>query len=765
MNPGLTALLAFASFTTDAISENKLRPFTVRDSVEMRQVIAGPIYSPNMRSYAFVTQYGNLATNELKAELRIGALADKTGGSLRVAAELSANINGGNSAVDRHVIARPFWSADSRSIYFFGHDSGENRRLFVVHGDTAAKALTPADVDIVDCTEDAGTVLCFAGPDIKSGITYAADDLDNPDHVLGTGQALGDLLFPNSRRAHRDSPTEFELWLIKGHDANRIIEKPSGKPLRLLGSYYTGVMSLSPDRRQAVVIAHASSIPASWESLRVPDYVSNARFNADPAQELEAGEALARARRDYTRARQYILVDLERGRVAPLFDAPAADFLRSYDGDYWIRWSPDGTRIAASATYLPPDSRHAESTARGACVLAVIDVEPRSSSCVVESEGDDVAVVNELTWDKRNTRLRAAWNGGPLVTFTRRANGWARGTSTRFAWPARNLQIRQDLNHPPALFARESENGRWVKVFEPNPQLAAIDLGKVSLYSWKTHEGAIVTGGLAWPTNYVSGRRYPLVIQTHGFEPGQFFRSGTESETSNAGRPLAGRNLFVLQLAEPHSMADGTWRESTERALRVYLAAVDQLASEGLVDPARVGVTGYSRRGSFVLDAIVGEPERFAAAAIANTATGSLFDYYGFVDGRSPNDRELYSQFIAGAFPYGEGLQKWLERSPAFRTDKIKAPLLISAGDPPELLTVWNVYAPLRDQGKPVELQYFRRGQHNFSRPLEVFAHQEMLVDWFDFWLNGNEDPTSSKSAQYARWREMRAVTRRADGL
>ena len=214
--------------------------------------------------------------------------------SLRVAAELSANINGGNSAVDRHVIARPFWSADSRSIYFFGHDSGENRRLFVVHGDTAAKALTPADVDIVDCTEDAGTVLCFAGPDIKSGITYAADDLDNLRTGAGDGQALGDLLFPNSRRTHRDSPTEFELWLIKGHDANRIIEKPSGKPLRLLGSYYTGVMSLSPDRRQAVVIAHASSIPASWESLRVPDYVSNARFNADPAQELEAGEALAK---------------------------------------------------------------------------------------------------------------------------------------------------------------------------------------------------------------------------------------------------------------------------------------------------------------------------------------------------------------------------------------------------------------------------------------------------------------------------------------
>jgi hypothetical protein len=32
---------------------------------------------------------------------------------------------------------------------------------------------------------------------------------------------------------------------------------------------------------------------------------------------------------------------------------------------------------------------------------------------------------------------------------------------------------------------------------------------------------------------------------------------------------------------------------------------------------------------------------------------------------------------------------------------------------------------------------------------------QQGLVDWFRFWLKGEEDPDPAKSEQYARWREL----------
>jgi hypothetical protein len=81
------------------------------------------------------------------------------------------------------------------------------------------------------------------------------------------------------------------------------------------------------------------------------------------------------------------------------------------------------------------------------------------------------------------------------------------------------------------------------------------------------------------------------------------------------------------------------------------------------------------------------------------------------------------------------------------------------------LLPLWGLYAPLRQQGKPVELQYIRGGQHNLNKPLEVLAHQELIVDWFDFWLNGHEDPSTDKLDQYRRWKAFRKVGLQADSV
>lgn len=164
----------------------------------------------------------------------------------------------------------------------------------------------------------------------------------------------------------------------------------------------------------------------------------------------------------------------------------------------------------------------------------------------------------------------------------------------------------------------------------------------------------------------------------------------------------------------------------------------------------------YSRSGFYVAKAITDAPSSFAAALIANADPGSIVGYYSYIDYVLPTYAKDAADLFAGAPPYGEGLEKWLERAPGFLADPIQAPVLVSAGDPQHLLSLWGIYAPLRDLGKPVELQYMRQGQHNLTRPLEVLAHEEMLVDWFDFWLNAHEDGATEKAAQYARWHKMR---------
>jgi hypothetical protein len=250
----------------------------------------------------------------------------------------------------------------------------------------------------------------------------------------------------------------------------------------------------------------------------------------------------------------------------------------------------------------------------------------------------------------------------------------------------------------------------------------------------------------------VHGRRYPLVIQTHGFDDTKFFRSGY-SDTSNAGRALTARDIVVLQVREPQWSGKGTWEDAETIGTRVYLAAVEQLSRDGLIDAKKVGITGYSYSGWLVATSLINAPDRFAAAVIANSDPVTLTGYNEYVD--TPMAAAVIENFV-GASPYGEGLKRWLERAPGFMTDKITAPVLIQAGDPWHLISLWDVYAALRDQKKPVELQYIRSGEHNIRKPLHVLAHQELIVDWFDFWLNGREVPGTDKQAQYARWRALR---------
>jgi hypothetical protein len=42
------------------------------------------------------------------------------------------------------------------------------------------------------------------------------------------------------------------------------------------------------------------------------------------------------------------------------------------------------------------------------------------------------------------------------------------------------------------------------------------------------------------------------------------------------------------------------------------------------------------------------------------------------------------------------------------------------------------------------------------QKPWDRMVSQQGNVDWFAFWLKGEEDPDASKSEQYARWRRLR---------
>jgi dienelactone hydrolase len=747
--PLLTILPALASSLLVAADDTP-RHFVVGDSITMSDFSEPPQFSPDGRHFVTVTQRGRLPQGDIEATLWLfdtaavrRAIADKARVPPTVLAQMHAAINTGAGVLGSSgLLMQLKWEADSAGILFLGRDGRDNRQLCKVRlDDRNPICLTPATQDVVDFGLAGDRIVYFAGPDASSADIWNSASPSQPDIVIGTGHSLSGLLYPNLGKINRNFPTPFGVWSIEGTTAASV-------RMGIIGSYNLSAMTGSADGSRIVVIAHADEVPASWGTYDFPKLADTRPFESHAATEDPS--------RDYGRALQYQLIDLEKGERRPLLDAPLADWQRGGKDNLQASWSPDGSHVAVSGTYLPLDRRTGKGPLK-TCGAAIVHSRKGTVQCVVNREEPDNLAVRGLSWESAERLVVQTGAPKPLVIELLRGR-WRPVSRPSPGPPVQptpplELSIRQSLNEAPTLFAKDAISGREQRFFDPNPQLAGIAMGTVSEIFWTDARGRSINGGLVKPPDFVPGKRYPLVIQTHNFRPRRFFRTGI-SDTASAGRALAGRGMLVLQVDEPGNAFMFTPEEANENGTQVYLAAIDKLSSEGLVDPQRIGITGFSRTAYYVSRAITDAPERFAAAVVANGDPGSLSGYHSYLT--DPGSMKQWAEFFGGGLPYGDGLKSWIEHSPGFRTDRIRAAVLISAADPQHLIPLWGLYAPLRDQGKPVELQYIRTGQHNLVKPLQILAHQELIVDWFDFWLNGNERPEAEKAEQYARWRQMR---------
>ncbi|MCB1034042.1 MAG: prolyl oligopeptidase family serine peptidase, partial [Acidobacteria bacterium] len=243
---------------------------------------------------------------------------------------------------------------------------------------------------------------------------------------------------------------------------------------------------------------------------------------------------------------------------------------------------------------------------------------------------------------------------------------------------------------------------------------------------------------LDWPKNEAPSpaARRPLVLDIHG-GPAGTDRDFWDQRWSGPLLLYRQRGAFVLQVNYHGSAGYGLeWVESiAERYYeqeRVDLeAGVDHLVDQGLVDPERLGVTGWSNGGILSAELIT-RTKRFKAAAVgaadvewisdwANVDFGAAFDNYYF-----------------GGTPW-EKTQEYIERSPFFRLSEVSTPTIIFTGTedrnvPPH--QSWSLYRALQYLEKaPARLVLFPGEPHG----LRKVAHQRRKVEeelaWFDRYL------------------------------
>ena len=110
-----------------------------------------------------------------------------------------------------------------------------------------------------------------------------------------------------------------------------------------------------------------------------------------------------------------------------------------------------------------------------------------------------------------------------------------------------DIVLEENMNQPPRIFAIAPGTGQKSLLMDLNPQFQGLALARVEEVAWKTSRHNEVKGGLYWPLDYVAGKKYPLVIQTHGWSPDRFCIDGPLT-TAFAAQALAGKGFFVLQV-------------------------------------------------------------------------------------------------------------------------------------------------------------------------------------------------------------------------
>jgi dipeptidyl aminopeptidase/acylaminoacyl peptidase/formylglycine-generating enzyme required for sulfatase activity len=258
---------------------------------------------------------------------------------------------------------------------------------------------------------------------------------------------------------------------------------------------------------------------------------------------------------------------------------------------------------------------------------------------------------------------------------------------------------------------------------------------KSEVIRWKGANDEEVEGLLYYPNNYEAGKKYPLITAIHGGPTGH----DSDSWEDNWAYPanlLTQHGAFILRPNYHGSNNYGLkWVESIccgkyyDLEIPDINAGVDYLIGKGFVDPDKIATLGWSNGSILSISLITTYPERYKVASVGagdvewisdwgNVVFGDSFDSYYF--GKSPmEDPELY-----------------IRKSPFFKMDKVKSPVLIFHGTadnqvPPA--QSWSFFRALQYYDKvPVKFVVFPGEPHGPRKLTHQIRKVEEEIAWFD---------------------------------
>lgn len=294
---------------------------------------------------------------------------------------------------------------------------------------------------------------------------------------------------------------------------------------------------------------------------------------------------------------------------------------------------------------------------------------------------------------------------------------------------------------PPRLLRVAYATSAATLIDDPNAALRRRIAAKATVMAWPDgHDGVLLRPPSA---------KGPLPLVVHYAHCEGFLKGGVGGEIPML--PLVENGISVLCLNRIAPPSGAPMEVSYQIGLDAVTRAIDELAEQQLVDPSHVGFGGLSFGSTVVLWSIR-KSQRFAAATLSSGQISAQYYWTNAVPDRG------YAKMLRSFFGLGDPDQdreRWRILSANADADKIDTPLLIQAPES-EIRNLVELHTRMRRAGKPIELIGFADEIHIKYQPVHKRAVYERNLDWYRFWLKGEEDRSPAKASQYSRWRGYR---------
>ncbi|AEI50600.1 peptidase S9 prolyl oligopeptidase active site domain protein [Runella slithyformis DSM 19594] len=394
-------------------------------------------------------------------------------------------------------------------------------------------------------------------------------------------------------------------------------------------------------------------------------------------------------------------------------------------------WSPDGKQLAyvrstSSENYFMYDQSVL-------CVVAKDGGEPKLLSLALDRPvssplwTNDGKALHALVSDDRTRYVAQFTVADGKMTKTLTGN---QSIATLERHPSGSLlAVMSNPQTPAELYAAEAGGLRRLTKHQ-EAFLAPLALATVEGFTSKSKDGATVSNLLYRPANAVPGAKLPTILFIHGGPVAQdeFSFDLSRQMLSAAGYAVAGVNYRGSNgrgLAYS-KVISADW--GNKEVLDI-LGATDYLVQNGIADPEKLGIGGWSY-GGILTNYTIATDTRFKAAS-SGAGVAMISSLYGVDQYIMQYENELgspwknFDKYVALSYPF-------------LKADRIKTPTQFMVGE-----SDFNVpsvgseqmYQALRSLGTPTELIIYPGQFHGITNPAFQIDRFERYIKWFNRYL------------------------------